>query len=102
MEENAGETSTTPSSMYSGDVFSSGPDVNDSSDNIHIVVDAATTDGSSEFGLQSREYDRFLNDFYGGNVAQVRHRSPLTAKCDSIEDQEGVECDSMLIHGNKR
>ncbi|XP_060576676.1 uncharacterized protein LOC132733992, partial [Ruditapes philippinarum] len=98
-EDNVGETAATPSSLYtSGEVFSSGPDITNSTDNIHIVVDGATTGSSSDFGLQTQEYDQFLKDYYGGNNPQVRHRSPVPSKRDTIENGDSQE---MLIHGNK-
>lgn len=100
VEDNGGETATTPSSLYVGEVFSSGTDITDSSDNIHIVVDGATTESSSDFGLQTQEYDQFLNEYYGGNVPQVRHRSPVPTKQNGVEDQDSES--RMLIHGNKR
>jgi hypothetical protein len=99
-EDNVGETAATPSSLYtSGEVFSSGPDITNSTDNIHIVVDGATTGSSSDFGLQTQEYDQFLKNYYGGNNPQVRHRSPVPSKRDTIENGDSQE---MLIHGNKR
>lgn len=60
VDDNVGDT-TSPSSMCSTvDVYSSGLDMADAIDGVHIVVDGTTTDSSTDFGLQTQEYDQFL------------------------------------------
>ncbi|KAL4227936.1 Rho guanine nucleotide exchange factor 28 [Mactra antiquata] len=103
-DDNVGENTTPPNSMYSGEVFSSAGDITDSSDNIHVIVDGVTSESTSDYGLQSQEYDQFLKDYYGGNVPQVRKRSasPVVKHSGSLDENLGGEEDrTMLIHGNK-
>ena len=97
------DATATPNSQHSGDLYSSGPDIQDSSDDVHVIVEGATLGSSSDFGLQSREYDQFLNEYYGGNIPQVRRRSysPKVVKLDEPEDSRYFT-PSMLIHGTKR
>lgn len=89
-------TAASPSSLYSGDAFSSGPDITDNPDNVHIIVDGVSTGGSSDFG--NEEYDHFLKEYYGGNHPQVRRRS---FSPQPVRDSRG-EKSSMLIHASKR
>ncbi|XP_052793187.1 rho guanine nucleotide exchange factor 28-like isoform X4 [Mya arenaria] len=101
-DDNVGDSGASPASMCSGDVYSSGPDIADGSDGVHIIVDGTTTDSSTDIGLETQEYDRFLNDFYGGNVPQVRRRSfsPQPMKPPVLQERE-PDNNNMLIHANK-
>ncbi|WAQ98971.1 AKP13-like protein [Mya arenaria] len=79
-DDNVGDSGASPASMCSGDVYSSGPDIADGSDGVHIIVD----------------------DFYGGNVPQVRRRSfsPQPMKPPVLQERE-PDNNNMLIHANK-
>lgn len=100
-EDNAPDnTAASSSSFFSGDAFSSGPDIAaDTPDNVHIIVDGVSTGSSSDFGLQTQEYDNFLKEYYGGNVPQVRRRS-FSSQPAHVQSEKDKS--SMLIHGSKR
>jgi len=97
-EDNAHDnTAASPSSLYSGDAFSSGPDITDTHDNVHIIVDGVSTGGSSDFG--SEEYDHFLKEYYAGNNPQVRRRS--CSPQPGHDPNHRPNKSSMLIHATK-
>ena len=94
-------------SLYSEDCYSSSGDIRDP--NIQIVVDGVTQGSTDTEDLgHIQEYGKFLKEYYGGNIPNVRRRS---FSPEEVNRQVGVTdgqtdiphaSPTMLLDGEKR